>query len=71
MPTSDGTAQKVQHRIVSDGKALLVPYAPKRSEDGKNLKNLLINSDKYKNKFNRNFTRYYLINLFKNKSEII
>ena len=35
MPTSHGTAQKEQHKIVSDGRAFLRPYAPKSSEDGK------------------------------------
>ena len=38
MPTSHGTAQKEQHRIVVDGRALLRPYAAKRSEEeGKNI----------------------------------
>ena len=39
MPTSHGTSQKEQDRIVSDGRALLKPYAPKRSEK-KNKKSL-------------------------------
>ena len=35
MPTSHGTTQNEQHRIVFDGRALLRPYTPKRSEEGK------------------------------------
>ena len=42
MPTSHGTAQKEQHRIESDGRALLRPYATKRSEEGKENKNSLL-----------------------------
>ena len=43
MPTSHGIAQKEHHRVVSDRRALLRPYAPKRSkEGGKKLKILEI-----------------------------